>query len=128
LRSFDAIWFPNLHAYGISTDIICDGTLVSCSSTLSDQSPWNRASNLIIFLLQQLQEALVNELTKADLDCLQKIGGYHSIITSPCSEHVLQHLLSLGLIEQCPHISLPLEMMRITYQVTPAGRKYLKQH
>ena len=67
----------------------------------------------------------MKELSRAELDCLRSIAAGYSEIIYPCTDNILEHLLSLGLIEQSPKVWLPLEMMRITYEVTRIGRNYL---
>jgi hypothetical protein len=68
----------------------------------------------------------MKELSNVELDCLQTIANGYSNVITPCADSVLNHLVSLGLIEQRPNIWLPLEMMHVTYHVTAAGRNYLK--
>ena len=67
----------------------------------------------------------MKELSRAELDCLRNIAAGYSEVISPCADNVLKHLLSLGLIDQSPKVWLPLEMMRVTYDVTRIGRIYL---
>ena len=70
----------------------------------------------------------MKEITETELNCLRRVAEMQSGIISPCNEHDLQRLVSLGLIEQRSGIWLPLEMLRITYHVTSAGRAYLEEH
>jgi len=44
------------------------------------------------------------ELNQLELGCLEMIASGSYTITSPCVDHVLRHLMSLGLIEQGPRI------------------------
>ena len=70
----------------------------------------------------------MTELNQLELNCLKKIANGSSSITSPCADHVLHRLLSLGLIEYGPRIRLPLEMMHSEYRLTPSGRTTLQRH
>jgi hypothetical protein len=67
-------------------------------------------------------------LNASELDCLKSIANEQPNTTPPCAEHILQRLVSLGLIEQTTNNWLPLEMMRVTYRLTTAGSTYLSQN
>jgi len=69
----------------------------------------------------------MQELNEPELDCLKTIANNQSSVNTTCAEHTIHRLESLGLIEQAPRIWLPLEMMRMTYRLTPAGQAVLRQ-
>ncbi len=66
----------------------------------------------------------MQELSQFELDGLEEVS--RGSIGVNTADHVLQRLLSLGLIEQVQQLWLPLEMKRTTYRITPAGRDVLK--
>ncbi len=66
----------------------------------------------------------MQELSHFELDRLEEVS--RGSIGVNTADHVLQRLLSLGLIEQVQQLWLPLEMKRTTYRITPAGRDVLK--
>lgn len=70
----------------------------------------------------------MTEFNQLELDCLEKIESCSSSVLSPCPDHVLHRLLSLGLIEQAPHLRLPLEMMCDSYRLTSRGRAILQSY
>jgi hypothetical protein len=70
----------------------------------------------------------MTELNLLELECLEKIASGSSNISCPCTNHVLHHLLSLGLIEYGPRIQLPLEMMHVEYRLTLDGRTMLQRY
>jgi len=67
------------------------------------------------------------ELNQLELGCLEKVASGSYRITVPCAVHILNRLLSLGLIEQGPRICLPLEMTHNEYRLTPSGISALKR-
>lgn len=67
----------------------------------------------------------MNELSDTELNCLRSVAEGYSDVISSCADNVLKRLITLQLIEQRPRIWLPLEMMRVSYHITTAGRNYL---
>lgn len=69
----------------------------------------------------------MTDINQYELDCLKRISAQPCSSVAPCAGTVLQHLLISGLIEQCPTTSLPLEMSRLTYRITPLGSNLIKE-
>ena len=66
-------------------------------------------------------------LNQYEMDCLRRISAQSSDSVAPCSEAIIQRLLTSGLIEISSTVRLPLEMSRLTYRITPLGSKLLKE-
>jgi len=66
--------------------------------------------------------AMLN-LSATERECLKRLAKSGSRLTiSSEIEHALLHLESLGLVERVPQLWLPLEMIRMSYRLTPKGR------
>lgn len=66
-------------------------------------------------------------LKQHEMDCLKRIAAQPTGALIPCSYTILQHLLTLGLIEKQTPTSLPLEMSYPNYRITPQGSKLLQE-
>lgn len=65
----------------------------------------------------------VLNLSATERECLRRLAQAGSRLTiSSDIEHALLHLESLGLVERVPQLWLPLEMIRMSYRLTPKGR------
>lgn len=65
------------------------------------------------------------QLDEQELRCLKAIANGSLIIVLPCKAPVLEKLIGLGLVEQTPGRRLPMEMVRLVYQLTAAGQSML---
>lgn len=68
----------------------------------------------------------MQELNRAEQDCLKLIAKPQPGELPACAEPILQRLVSSGLVERTATILLPLEMRRYSYRLTAAGRDVLQ--
>lgn len=64
-------------------------------------------------------------LSHTELDCLRKIDRQGYSPTGLCSEHLLDGLYALGLVDRELVLWLPLEMKQSCYRLTPQGCRAL---
>jgi len=69
----------------------------------------------------------VKKPNELELDCLKKIANDPPGTLSPCAEHIVRQLRSLGLIEQASRIKIPLEITRTIYRLTAKGHTVLRR-
>ena len=69
----------------------------------------------------------VLNLSATERECLARLARSGSRLTINSDiEHAMLHLESLGLVERVPQLWLPLEMIRMSYRITPKGRALLQ--
>jgi hypothetical protein len=59
------------------------------------------------------------------MECLRRIASGRVDALPPCERHVLEQLQQAGLIERAPYIWLPVQLIRMTYRLTPLGKNML---
>lgn len=60
------------------------------------------------------------------LECLRRIASSRFRGSPPCDMQILEQLLRDGLVERTPFVWMPVQLIRMTYRLTPRGERMLR--